>query len=133
MHILFTACIIRDLDSQDSKAINQFCPSFFAISPFDQKEKFTLLLPYYPNPSLTSLTKRIQLVIGIMCTSLYVQYTCGCKKEMEFVQCTNRQGTNVKCKPVRKELGRESPNHCRGHLVIPDAPKKYFSDEELQD
>lgn len=68
-----------------------------------------------------------------MCTSFYIQYTCGCRKEMEFVQCAERQGTNVKCKPVRKEPGKDSTNYCRGHLVNPDAPKKYFSDEELQD
>lgn len=52
---------------------------------------------------------------------------------MEFVQCAERQGTNMKCKPVKKEPGKNSVNYYRGHLVNPDVPKKYFSDEELQD
>lgn len=68
-----------------------------------------------------------------MCTSLFIKYACGCKKEMEFVQCDERRGTNVRCQPFRKEWGKDSANYCRGHLVKPDAPKKYFSDEELQD
>lgn len=68
-----------------------------------------------------------------MCTSFYITYTCGCKKETEFVQCTDRAGTNVKCNPIKKEPGKQSANYCKGHLVKPDAPKKYFSDEDLQD
>jgi hypothetical protein len=39
---------------------------------------------------------------------------------MEFVQCPDRQGTNVKCDPVKKELGKDIANYCRGHLVNPD-------------
>lgn len=39
----------------------------------------------------------------------------------------------MKCKPVKKEPGKNSVNYYRGHLVNPDVPKKYFSDEELQD
>ncbi|KAL2173547.1 uncharacterized protein P884DRAFT_264901 [Thermothelomyces heterothallicus CBS 202.75] len=61
-----------------------------------------------------------------MCTSKFIKYTCGCKKEMEFVQCAERQGTNVKCDPVRKEWARDSANYCSRHLVKPDAPVKYM-------
>lgn len=34
-----------------------------------------------------------QISVG---TSYCIQYTCGCRKEMEFVQCAERQGTNLK-------------------------------------
>ncbi|KAK4131536.1 hypothetical protein BT67DRAFT_387747 [Trichocladium antarcticum] len=43
---------------------------------------------------------------------------------MEFVQCAERQGTNVQCDPVRKEWARDSANYCSRHLVKPDAPVK---------
>jgi hypothetical protein len=55
-----------------------------------------------------------------MCTSHYVTYTCGCKKEMLFEQCAERRGTIVKCNPVVKVLGKEAENYCQGHLVFPD-------------
>lgn len=45
-------------------------------------------------------------------------------KETEFVQCAERQGTNVKCDPVTKDLAKESTNYCS--LVKPDAPVKYM-------
>lgn len=32
-----------------------------------------------------------------------------------------RQGTNVKCDPVRKILGKNSNNFCPRHLVEPEA------------
>ena len=67
-----------------------------------------------------------------MCKSKFIKYTCGCKKEMEFVQCEERRGTNVRCNPVRKEWGKDSANYCRVHLVKPDAPKKYYN-EEMQE
>ena len=60
-----------------------------------------------------------------MCTSRYIKYTCGCKKEMEFVQCEERQGTNVKCDPAQKRQGKESTNYCPRHLVKPNPPVKY--------
>ena len=65
-----------------------------------------------------------------MCTSKYIQYTCGCKKEMEIVQCAERQGTNVKCKPVTKELGKDTTNYCSKHLVKLDAPVKYYDQKQ---
>ncbi|KAK4171144.1 hypothetical protein QBC36DRAFT_199970 [Triangularia setosa] len=65
-----------------------------------------------------------------MCTTFYIKYTCGCKKGGEFVQCEERSGTNVKCKPVLLRQGKLSANYCSGHLVNPDAPKKYYSDIE---
>lgn len=61
-----------------------------------------------------------------MCESKYIKYTCGCKKEMEFIQCTMRQGGNVKCDPVTKAWGKDSANYCSEHLVKqPKAPVKY--------
>jgi hypothetical protein len=42
-----------------------------------------------------------------MCTSHYITYTCGWKKEMEFIQCAERRGTNVKCDPIVQILGKE--------------------------
>jgi hypothetical protein len=70
-----------------------------------------------------------------MCTSKYIKYTCGCKKEMEFIQCPARQGTNVKCHPVTREWGKDSTNYCSKHLVKPDAPVKYTNQngEVLED
>jgi hypothetical protein len=52
-----------------------------------------------------------------MCTSHYITYTCGRKKEMEFVQCAERRGTNVKCDPVVQVLGKEAQSYCASHLV----------------
>lgn len=60
-----------------------------------------------------------------MCTSKFIKYTCGCKKEMEFIQCAERQGTNVKFRPVTKQWGKNSTNYRSRHLVKPDAPVKY--------
>lgn len=60
-----------------------------------------------------------------MCESQYLKYTCGCKREMEFVQCAARQGTNVKCHPIIKRWVKDSTNYCSRHLVKPDAPVKY--------
>jgi hypothetical protein len=36
---------------------------------------------------------------------------------MEFEQCPERQGTNVKCEPVKKRFGKDSLNYCSKHLV----------------
>lgn len=66
-----------------------------------------------------------------MCESKYIKYTCGCKKEMGFIQCEERLGTNVRCHPVTKSLfftksfGKSSGNYCSRHLVKPDAEVKY--------
>ncbi|KAH7176365.1 hypothetical protein EDB81DRAFT_772502 [Dactylonectria macrodidyma] len=62
-----------------------------------------------------------------MCTSMYIKYTCGCKDEMEFIQCSERGGTNVKCNPVTKAWGKDSLNFCPRHLVKPAAAAKYTS------
>lgn len=59
-----------------------------------------------------------------MCDSKYIQYTCGCKKETEFVQCDDRLGTNVRCHPLKKVLAKRAENFCSGHLVNPDAKVK---------
>lgn len=47
----------------------------------------------------------------------YVKYTCGCKQESEFKQCDERQGTNVKCDPIKKVLVGSVQHYCRKHLV----------------
>jgi hypothetical protein len=62
-----------------------------------------------------------------MCISKFIKYTCGCKKEMEFIQCQERQleGLNVRCHPITKEWGKDSANYCSKHLVKADAPVKY--------
>jgi len=52
-----------------------------------------------------------------MCTSKLIRYTCGCEKEMEFVQCEERQGTNVKCNRTRKEKAKDAANFCSKHSV----------------
>ena len=57
-----------------------------------------------------------------MCTSKYIKYTCGCEKEMEFIQCPERQGTNVKCKPIAKVYSKDSTNYCSGHLIARNIP-----------
>lgn len=54
-----------------------------------------------------------------------IKYTCGRKKEMEFIQCLERQGTNVKCHPATKKWRKVWTNYCSRHLVKPDAPVKY--------
>lgn len=60
-----------------------------------------------------------------MCTSVHVTYTCGCKREMEFVKCPERQRTNVRCRITNKQWGKDSENYCSRHLVKPDAQVKY--------
>ena len=46
-------------------------------------------------------------------------YTCGCKKYEEFRQCTERQGTNVKCSPVSPNKLDDSLHMCPRHMVKP--------------
>lgn len=60
-----------------------------------------------------------------MCVFKFIKYTCGCKKEMEFIQCRDRQGTNVRCNRVVRECGKDSTNSCLTHLVKPEARVKY--------
>lgn len=60
-----------------------------------------------------------------MCTSVHVTYTCGCKREMEFVKCPERRRTNVRCRITNKQWGKDSENYCSRHLVKPDAQVKY--------
>ncbi|KAK4108642.1 hypothetical protein N656DRAFT_412739 [Canariomyces notabilis] len=62
-----------------------------------------------------------------MCTSEYIVYTCGCRREMEFIQCPRRQGTNVKCARLRHRERRVSTNYCSRDLVRPDAEVKYMN------
>lgn len=68
-----------------------------------------------------------------MCTNLQIAFSCGCQKEMDFIQCKERQGTNVRCNPSIKALGKTSPNYCRRHLVPPGAPTTYVENKEVQE
>ncbi|KAL4891354.1 hypothetical protein BDV59DRAFT_182301 [Aspergillus ambiguus] len=54
-----------------------------------------------------------------MCTQYYRMYTCGCRKTEEFKQCEERQGTNVKCSPVKWEPLDPSVHMCARHMVKP--------------
>lgn len=46
---------------------------------------------------------------------------------MEFVQCVERQGSNVKCHPGTKKWEKNVTNYCSRQLVKPDAPVKYMA------
>ncbi|KAI1735777.1 hypothetical protein F4680DRAFT_297656 [Xylaria scruposa] len=63
-----------------------------------------------------------------MCTSKFIKYTCNCKKEMEFIQCDERRGTNTKCSPPNKEWEKDADNYCPRHLVKRDAQVKYMNE-----
>ena len=52
-----------------------------------------------------------------MCTMFWVQYSCGCKRDTEFVQCQERSGTNVRCEMIQKKWSKNVDNYCRQHLV----------------
>lgn len=52
-----------------------------------------------------------------MCKQMYRLYTCGCTKDEEFKQCVERQGTNVKCTPVKREPMDPSVHMCKKHMV----------------
>lgn len=67
-----------------------------------------------------------------MCHYIMIKYTCDCVKKSEFVQCKEAKAskTNLKCRPVKKRMEKFSTNYCEGHLVYPEAAKKYFSDPE---
>lgn len=56
-----------------------------------------------------------------MCSFKMIDYTCGCVRIMEFVQCDEAKGSgqNIKCNPVKRVPGRKSPNYCERHLVYP--------------
>lgn len=50
------------------------------------------------------------------------------RNESEFEQCLERQGTNVKCDPVRKTLRKNSENFCSRHLVEAEAEVKFMNE-----
>jgi len=54
-----------------------------------------------------------------MCKQMYREYTCGCKKEGEFIQCAARRGTGVKCDPVEKVELEAAIHMCSDHMVKP--------------
>ena len=54
-----------------------------------------------------------------MCEQDYRQYSCGCKREGEFRQCTARAGTNVKCDPVTPNDPVRANHMCVRHMVYP--------------
>lgn len=56
-----------------------------------------------------------------------IEYMRGCRKEMEVVQCDERQGSNVRCHPLEQVVAKYTKNYCRGHLVKPTASQKYYS------
>ncbi|RKK94193.1 hypothetical protein BFJ68_g3177 [Fusarium oxysporum] len=82
-----------------------------------------------PFPHQLSLADLCQTA-STMCTCLMIKYTCECVKPMEFVQCEYAiaSGQNIKCRPITKQLGKFFTSYCPGHLVYPDAARKYFSD-----
>jgi len=44
----------------------------------------------------------------------------------KFVQCEERQGTNIKCHfPVTRTLDTRLPHYCSNHLVKSDAPVNF--------
>lgn len=63
-----------------------------------------------------------------MCRSHFIQYSCGCKREMKFVRCAERlaEGANNKCRRIEKRRAEDSPDYCSRHLVYVDAPKKFY-------
>jgi hypothetical protein len=56
-----------------------------------------------------------------MCTQIYVTYSCGCNKNLEFTQCVRRRGTNGKCKPWLRDKSHNVSHYCQTHLIT-DAP-----------
>ncbi|ODA82432.1 hypothetical protein RJ55_00939 [Drechmeria coniospora] len=52
-----------------------------------------------------------------MYKQFYRIYTCGCRKPEEFVQCSDRIGTNVKCTPVTWQPKDPSVHMCTKHMV----------------
>ena len=56
-------------------------------------------------------------LICAVCIQKWIQYTCGCKENSEFIQCNARCGTSVKYERVTREKEKDSTNYCRNHLV----------------
>lgn len=54
-----------------------------------------------------------------MCLQYYVTYTCGCQKNLRFIQCEERRQTNVKCHPVRRVEEEAAEHMCSKHMVRP--------------
>ena len=52
-----------------------------------------------------------------MCIQFYREYTCGCIKKEEFVQCEKRLGSNVRCDPVRQMPLPGALHMCIRHMV----------------
>ncbi|TLD04570.1 uncharacterized protein E2P81_ATG10615 [Venturia nashicola] len=52
-----------------------------------------------------------------MCHYTQRNYTCGCEKPEDFVQCGAHQDTNVRCGRPRRLRIVETPHMCRTHLI----------------
>jgi len=52
-----------------------------------------------------------------MCIQYYRTYTCGCKRNEEFVQCDERLGTNVRCDEVHLKPLLAALHMCFSHMV----------------
>ncbi|KAK3375593.1 hypothetical protein B0T24DRAFT_616618 [Lasiosphaeria ovina] len=52
---------------------------------------------------------------------------------MEFVQCEERQGTNVRCTPITKRHRKDAQNFCESHLVYSNAPRTCITKPKPQD
>ncbi|KAI0198714.1 hypothetical protein F4808DRAFT_434887 [Astrocystis sublimbata] len=60
---------------------------------------------------------RYSITTREMCHILCIKYTCECQKDGQFVQCEERQGTNVKCHSIPKIIDKFSTHYCSAHLV----------------
>ncbi|KEQ90391.1 hypothetical protein AUEXF2481DRAFT_571007 [Aureobasidium subglaciale EXF-2481] len=54
-----------------------------------------------------------------MCTLLMHNYTCGCKREGQYIQSAERHGSNVKCDSINKEQMPPSLHMCIQHMIKP--------------
>jgi hypothetical protein len=52
-----------------------------------------------------------------MCTQKYIQYTCGCEKDAEFIQYAVRENTNFKCDQLPGEKLKDAAHMCKTHMV----------------
>lgn len=71
-----------------------------------------------------------------MCHTKFIAYSCGCKTQSEFVQCAERQGTNLKCHPLGAGEVRQSGHYCANHLVRADVATQVYrrpGDKEKDD
>lgn len=60
-----------------------------------------------------------------MCHAVIMEYTCGCSKQMKFIQCEERAGTNAKCHSVEKRRNDKLDHYCSTHLVRESAKKTF--------